>query len=171
MMRGEKRMEEYWQEGIDSKAFLVELLYCMPYMLLLGVAGAVIGSGLYLIIMTVFSGPQMYQAETEYYIDFAEGRLEAKDYYNDATWNDVMATDLILGNTMSILVKDVTVMRSIGTTAIAVRINSILSVPLSSPLPLSYVIVRLFAMFSSFSSSPVWAEPGSLIFVLFSSPC
>lgn len=103
MMRGEKRMEEYWQEGIDSKAFLVELLYCMPYMLLLGVAGAVIGSGLYLIIMTVFSGPQIYQAETEYYIDFAEGRLEAKDYYNDATWNDVMATDLILGNTMSIL--------------------------------------------------------------------
>lgn len=103
MMRGKEEMKEQWHEGIDSKAFLVQLLYRMPYMLLLGVAGAVIGSGLYLIIMTVFSGPQMYQAETEYYIDFADGRLEAKDYYNDFTWNDVMATDLILGNTMSIL--------------------------------------------------------------------
>ena len=103
MMRGKEKMEEQWREGIDSKAFLVQLLYRMPYMLLLGVAGAVIGSGLYLIIMTVFSGQQMYKAETEYYIDFADGRLEAKDYYNDATWNDVMATDLILGNIMSIL--------------------------------------------------------------------
>ena len=93
----------YWQEGIDSKALLVCLLRKLPYLLLLGVTGAVLGSGLYLLIAVMTSEGLKYQAETEYYIDFADGRLEAKDHYNDFTWNDVMATDLILGNTMNIL--------------------------------------------------------------------
>lgn len=94
---------KYWQEGIDSKALLVCFLRKLPYLLLMGVAGAVLGSGLYLLIAVMTSEGTMYQAETEYYIDFAEGRIEAKDYYNDFTWNDVMATDWILGNTMEIL--------------------------------------------------------------------
>lgn len=94
---------KYWQEGIDSKALLVCFLQKLPYLLLVGVAGAVLGSGLYLLIAVMTSQGTKYQAETEYYIDFAEGRLEAKDYYNDFTWNDVMATDLILGNTMESL--------------------------------------------------------------------
>lgn len=93
----------YWQEGIDSKALLVCFLRKLPYLLLTGVAGAVLGSGLYLLIAAATFSGDSYQYETEYYINFAEGRLEAKDYYNDFTWNDVMATDLILGNTMEIL--------------------------------------------------------------------
>lgn len=97
---------KYWQDGIDSKALLVCFLRKLPYLLLMGVAGAVLGSGLYLLIAVLTSEGTMYQAETEYYIDFAEGRLEAKDYYNDFTWNDVMATDLILGNMMEILGSD-----------------------------------------------------------------
>lgn len=94
---------KYWQEGIDSRALLVCFLQKLPYLLLMGVAGAVLGSGLYLLIAVITSKGPVYQAETEYYIDFADGRLEAKDYYNDFTWNDVMATDLILGNTMESL--------------------------------------------------------------------
>lgn len=94
---------KYWQEGIDSKALLVCFLRKLPYLLLMGVAGAFIGSGLYLLIAIVTSEGPLYQAETEYYIDFADGRLEAKDHYNDFTWNDVIATDLILGNMMEIL--------------------------------------------------------------------
>ena len=94
---------KYWQEGIDSKALLVCFLQKMPYLLLMGVAGAVLGSGLYLLIALVTSEGPKYRAETEYYIDFAAGRFEMRDYYNDATWNDVLATDLILGNTMELL--------------------------------------------------------------------
>lgn len=94
---------KYWQEGIDSKALLVCFLQKLPYLLLMGVTGAVLGSGLYLLIAVCTSEGTMYQAKTEYYIDFAEGRIDAKDYYNDFTWNTVMATDWILGNTMEML--------------------------------------------------------------------
>lgn len=94
---------KHWQEGIDSKALLVCFLQKLPYLLLMGVAGAVLGSGLYLLIMVMTSEGTMYQAETEYYIEFAPGRIDGKDYYNDFTWNDVMASDWILGNTMEIL--------------------------------------------------------------------
>lgn len=94
---------KYWQEGIDSKALLVCFLRKLPYLLLMGVAGAVLGSGLYLLIAVMTSEGTMYQAETEYYIDFAPGRIDAKDYYNDFTWNTVMESDWILGNTMEVL--------------------------------------------------------------------
>ncbi len=89
------------QEGIDSKALLVCIIQYIPKLILFAVAGAVLGSGLNLIIvaMTDLRNPK-YIAETEYYVDFADGRLEAKDHYNDFTWNDVMATDLILGKAM-----------------------------------------------------------------------
>ena len=94
---------KYWQEGIDSKALLVCFLRKLPYLLLMGVAGAVLGSGLYLLIAVMTSEGTMYQAETVYYIDFAPGRIDAKDHYNDFTWNTVMETDWILGNTMEVL--------------------------------------------------------------------
>lgn len=97
---------KYWREGIDSKALLVCFLQKLPYLLLMGVTGAILGSGLYLLIAVMTSEGTKYQAETEYYIDFAEGRIDAKDYYNDFTWNTVMATDWILGNTMEILGAD-----------------------------------------------------------------
>ena len=92
--------------SIDSKAFLVQLICRIPYLLLISVAGAVLGSGLYLLIMVVSTRTTMYENETEYYIDFAEGRLEAKDYYNAFTWNDVLQTDLILGKMMETLGSD-----------------------------------------------------------------
>ncbi len=88
------------RQGIDSKALLVTLIRNLPRLLLLAVAGAVLGSGLHLVLVLYQSGTAMFVAETEYYVDFADGRLEAKDYYNDFTWNDVIATDLILGRMM-----------------------------------------------------------------------
>lgn len=98
--------EKYWQEGIDSKAFLIYLLYRLPYVLLIGVTGAILGSGLYLLVASIQARVPMYQSETEYYIDFAEGRLEVRDYYNAFTWNDVIATDEILGKAMEQLGAD-----------------------------------------------------------------
>lgn len=95
--------EQYWQEKVDSKAFLINLLYRLPYMMLIGVAGAVLGSGLYLLIAMMAAREPVYYAETEYYVDFAEGQLEAKHYYNDFTWNDVMTHEGILGRSMEML--------------------------------------------------------------------
>jgi len=91
------------RDEVDSKAFLLCLLGRLPIMLLIGLTGAILGSGLYLIITLASNRTPVYECETEYYIDFAEGRYEAKDYYNAYTWNDVMATDLILGRTMETL--------------------------------------------------------------------
>lgn len=88
------------RQGVDSKALLVTLIRNLPRFLLLAAAGAVLGSVFHLIAVFYQSGRVLFVAETEYYVDFADGRLEAKDYYNDFTWNDVIATDWILGRMM-----------------------------------------------------------------------
>ncbi|MBQ7944652.1 MAG: hypothetical protein IJ326_11400 [Lachnospiraceae bacterium] len=89
--------KEYWREGIDSKEYLIRFLFQLKKFILIGVAGAVIGSGLYLLIVAIDARVPVYQSVTRYYIDFAEGRIDAKDYYNDYTWNTVIESDLILG--------------------------------------------------------------------------
>lgn len=92
------------RQGIDSKALLVTFIRKLPQLLLAAAAGVVFGSGLYWILAFYASiNHAAYAVETEYYIDFSEGRIEAKDYYNDFTWNDVIATDLILGRMMDAL--------------------------------------------------------------------
>ena len=91
------------QQGIDSAAMLVTLITKLPVLLALAVAGAILGSGLHLIITFIQTREPVYVSETEYYIDFAEGRYEAKDYYNDFTWNDVLSIDPILGKAMEAL--------------------------------------------------------------------
>lgn len=95
--------ERIRHEGIDSRALFTCFVKRLPLMLTLAVTGAVIGSGLNLLLAFIDLASPSYVSETEYYIDFADGRLEAKDYYNDFTWNDVVATDLILGNAMNLL--------------------------------------------------------------------
>lgn len=88
---------------MDSKAFLLCLLKRLPYMLIIGLTGAIIGSGLYLLIASYRNRVPVYSQVTEYYIDFAEGRYEARDYYNAYTWNDVMTIDEIMDVTMQTL--------------------------------------------------------------------
>ena len=68
--------ETYPQEGIDSKAYLLCFLRRIPYMLLIGLTGAIIGSGLYLLIAAINNRTTVYMQETEYYIDFAPGRID-----------------------------------------------------------------------------------------------
>lgn len=94
------------RQGIDSKALLATMLRKLPQILLMALAGAVLGSGLRCAFVLYQSGKALFVSETEYYIDFADGRLEAKDYYNDFTWNDVIANDLILGRMMGELGAD-----------------------------------------------------------------
>lgn len=95
--------ERIQQEGIDSKALFVCFVKRLPMLLTLAVTGAIIGSGLNLILALIDLATPLYVSETEYYIDFAPGRYEAKDYYNAFTWNDVVATDPILGKAMTLI--------------------------------------------------------------------
>lgn len=86
--------------GTDSKALLVTFIRNLPQLLMLAVLGAAVGSAFHLILVFLEEKNAPFIARTKYYIDFADGRLEAKDYYNDYTWNDVVGTDLILGRMM-----------------------------------------------------------------------
>lgn len=86
------------RESVDSKAYLVTFLMKIPYMILWGLTGAVLGSGLYLLITAVQNRTPEYVCEKEFYIDFAYDK--AKDYYNDYTWNDVLEMDPLLGKVM-----------------------------------------------------------------------
>lgn len=96
-------MEGPTQQGIDSKALLTVYIRKLPLLILLMAAGAVFGSALHLIAALAGARSLGYVSETEYYIEFAPGRYEARDYYNAFTWNDVMATDPIMDRVMTIL--------------------------------------------------------------------
>lgn len=107
--RGQAGMSDYqetfWQQGVDSRALFAIVVRKLPVLVGLAIAGAVVGSSFYLLIFFIKSRNVTYVSETEYYIEFAEGRYEAKDYYNAFTWNDVIATDLILGRAVELLGK------------------------------------------------------------------
>ena len=112
------------REGIDSKALLVCFLRKMKYLLLTGVTGAILGSGLYLLITVIHNIDPVYEKETEFYVDFEDKNWEAMHHYNDYTWNDVIATDLILGEVMKTLGEDFYTSREEVKSMISARIYS-----------------------------------------------
>jgi capsular polysaccharide biosynthesis protein len=95
--------EKYMKQGIDSKALVTTLIMKLPILLVIAVIGAIVGSGLNLILALYEKSNAKYVSETKYYIEFSPGVLDAADYYNDYTWNDVIGTDLILGRIMEIV--------------------------------------------------------------------
>ena len=96
----EKRADKVEKTGIDSRALFATYMITLPRLLILTMAGAVLGSGLSLIVALLQMQERCYVSETEYYIKFAAGALEAKHHYNDFTWNDVLVSDSILGRAM-----------------------------------------------------------------------
>lgn len=99
----EKRADKVEKTGIDSRALFATYIIKLPRVLILAVAGAVLGSGLSLIMALLQMQERCYVSETEYYIQFAEGQLDAKHHYNDFTWNDVLTSNEILGRAMELL--------------------------------------------------------------------
>lgn len=91
------------QQGVDSRAMLATFIMKLPKLLILAVAGAILGSGLHLLVVLVKAQDRCYISETEYYVDFDKGQDDARHWYNDFTWNDVLATDPILGRAMELL--------------------------------------------------------------------
>lgn len=69
-------------------------LWILPVAVVLG--AALVGS-IYYYSRTAARGGRTYQAESVYYIDFAENSLgEEYDYYNYFTWGEVIHTDFFL---------------------------------------------------------------------------
>ena len=96
-------------EGMDCKKLLLFLLRKLWLLLLLTVAGSIIGGGIYLFYHVVLVSNRQYQAISKVYLDFAPDETgEVYQAYNGYTWNDLMATDLILDTTMSYLTPDYT---------------------------------------------------------------
>lgn len=90
-------------EEVNWKKLLLFFFQKSWIIIIAGVAGAVIGSSLYLLITAVFSGPVQYTVDGGFYIKFADGMLEAHDYYNAYTWNSVIHQDQIMDATMAAL--------------------------------------------------------------------
>lgn len=91
------------QSGVDSRAMFATFIMKLPKLLILAVTGAVLGSGLNLLVVLVKMQHRCYVSETEYYVAFDKGQDDARHWYNDFTWNDVLTTDLILGRAMELL--------------------------------------------------------------------
>ena len=90
-------------EEVNWKKLLLLLQQRIWIIVMTGVAGAVIGSSLYLLIAVVFAGTTQYEMEGGFYIQFADGVLDAHDYYNAYTWNSVVHQDKIMDVTMNSL--------------------------------------------------------------------
>lgn len=96
-------------EGMDCKKMLLFLLRKLWLLLLLTLAGSIISGGIYLFYHVVIVSNRQFQAISKVYLDFAPDETgEVYQAYNGYTWNDLMATDLILDTTMSYLPSDYT---------------------------------------------------------------
>jgi capsular polysaccharide biosynthesis protein len=91
------------EQGVDSKALVTTLILKIPILLIFAVTGAIVGSGLNLIIASVKEKNAQYVSETEYYVEFAPGIYDAAQYYNAYTWNDIIGNDMILGRALELL--------------------------------------------------------------------
>lgn len=91
------------QQGVDSRAMFATFIMRLPRLAILAMAGAILGSGLHLLVVLAKSQNRCYVSETEYYVAFDKGQDDARHWYNDFTWNDVLATDGILGRMMELL--------------------------------------------------------------------
>ncbi len=93
--------QRYWQEGLDWKRIF--LLWGKKLWLLAaaGLAGAVLGGGIYLAVCVLPAANREYETVSKVYLNF---NCEPEDFnelsYNGYTWNDLMATDPILNTTM-----------------------------------------------------------------------
>lgn len=99
----------YADAGMDMKKLGLCFMRKIWLVLLAAVVGAVVGIVVYTIAHTVPEAEREYQAVSKIYLDFAADETgEVYQAYNGYTWNDLMATDPILDETMEYLSEDYT---------------------------------------------------------------
>lgn len=88
---------EYSREPVDYRLLWLRFLrkiWMIPFAVL---AGVVLVGACHYYVKTVARGGRTYQAESVFYIDFAEdAQGEKYDYYNYFTWNEVIHTDFFM---------------------------------------------------------------------------
>ena len=101
--------DEYANEGMDIKKYMLCLLGKLPLILGAMVGGAVLGVLVYLVVRTVPESEREYSAYAKVYLDFAADETgEVYQAYNGYTWNDLMAADPIMELTLANLSADYT---------------------------------------------------------------
>lgn len=100
---------KYADAGMDMKKLALCFAGKIWLALAAAAAGALLGGGLYTAAHTVPESGREYKAVAKIYLDFAVDETgEVYQKYNGYTWNDLMATDLIMDRTLSHLPEDYT---------------------------------------------------------------
>lgn len=88
---------EYSREPVDYRLLWLRFLRKIRMIVVAVLAGVVLVGMCHLFVKTVARGGRTYQAESIFYIDFAEdNRGEEYDYYNYFTWGEVIHTDFFM---------------------------------------------------------------------------
>lgn len=94
----------YADAGMDVRKLLLRFLQKIWIVVAATVLGALITAGSYTVVHTVPEEEREYRATAKLYLDFAADETgEVYQAYNGYTWNDLMATEPILGVTMTYL--------------------------------------------------------------------
>ncbi|MCM1268695.1 MAG: hypothetical protein NC302_12405 [Bacteroidales bacterium] len=98
---------DYINEGMDIKKYMLCLWRRLPLVVAAGVAAAVLFGAVYTLSRTVPEEERTYQAFAKVYLDFAADETgEVYQAYNGYTWNDLMAADPIMERVLSYLPAD-----------------------------------------------------------------
>ncbi len=96
--------DRYMQEGLDWKRILLLMKGKLWMAAAAAVLGVLAGGGLYLSVHLFLESEREFQSVSKIYLNF---NCDPEDFselsYNGYTWNDLMATDPILGYTMEML--------------------------------------------------------------------
>lgn len=88
--------DNFMNEKIDLKRYLLCLLESLKYLAGCVIAGAVIGVSIYLCVTNIGKLPE-YEIANDYYITFNEKEYSnGMDYYNAYTWNNFVTDDKIV---------------------------------------------------------------------------
>lgn len=99
--------EEYYKKGIDLKRMYLRFQTKAWLLLMLTMAGAVVGGVAYQVARATRM-PVAYEAVSKLYISFgADENGEIYQYYNGYTWNDLLDTDPILDRIMEYVPEDI----------------------------------------------------------------
>lgn len=92
----------YASRTADTKRLWLCFLSKWWIILVITLAGALVGSGLNCLYRAVNEGGPKYKAEITMYIDYAtDERDEAYQYFNDYTWKTIIGTDEIMDDVVS----------------------------------------------------------------------
>ncbi len=97
MITSKKMDDNFMNETMDIRRFMLCLLKCIWVLFLAGIIGAALGAGIYKLYYAITDGEISYQIRDDYYVVFNEKDYpNGMDYYNAYTWNEFSVDDKIV---------------------------------------------------------------------------